>query len=71
MGNCGTLWKPSYKEVFYFVTKNGMVMSDLWYEHAFDLMAYKLGNCYRTSAEAEAHREEWMKFYASDEVLEV
>lgn len=32
---------------------------------------YKLGNCYRTKAEAEFNRDKWMAFYASDEVLEV
>lgn len=64
-------WKPSYKEVFYFVAKNGTVLSDVWYEHAFDLMVRKLGNCYRTKEEAELDRDKWIAFYASDEVLEV
>ena len=32
---------------------------------------YKLGNCYRTREEAEANRDKWVAFYASDDVLEV
>lgn len=71
MSNCNTPWKPSYKETFYFVAQNGIVMSDMWYEHAFNLMAHKLGNCYRTKEEAEANRDKWITFYVSDEILEV
>ena len=36
-----------------------------------DRMLYKLGNFYRTAEEAEANRDKWVAFYASDEVLEV
>lgn len=36
-----------------------------------DIMYYKVGNCYRTKEEAEANRDKWIAFYASDEVLEV
>ena len=66
-----TSWKPSYRETFYFVAPNGMVLSDIWYNHAFDLMAHKLGNCYRAKEEAETNRDKWVAFYASDEIVEV
>lgn len=64
-------WKPSYRESYYVVAKTGIVMSNIWYDHAFDLMAHKLGNCYRTKEEAEVNRDKWIAFYASDEILEV
>lgn len=64
-------WKPSYKETFYFVAQNGIIISNMWYEHAFDVMAYKLGNCYYSKEEAEENRDKWIAFYESDEVLEV
>lgn len=71
MANSGTLWRPSYRETYYLVAKNGIVLSSVWYNHAFDLMTYKLGNCYRTKEEAEMDRDKWIAFYVSDEILEV
>ena len=64
-------WKPDYDKGYYVVFTDGTIMLEEWFNDTTDMNYYKLGNCYRTSAEAEAHREEWMKFYASDEILEV
>lgn len=64
-------WRPKLNEYFWFVLQDGNI--DICYHKNtwFDIMLYKLGNCYRTSEEAKENRDKWISFYASDEVLEV
>jgi hypothetical protein len=64
-------WKPNYGDFYFFVDANGLSDYEKYYNDPFDIMCYKLGNCYRTKQEAEANSEKWRAFYSSDEVLEV
>ena len=67
-------WKPKNKETYWYINKHGVTCCTEWddCEYMSDHMNYyKLGNCYRTQKEAEANRDKWVKFYKSDEVLEV
>lgn len=65
-------WKPENDEVFFAVSFDGHIMIKYWDDESTVFMNYyKLGNCYRYKDEAEANRDKWMCFYASDEVLEV
>lgn len=65
-------WKPENNEYYYIVDPDGSICFDEWcMDNSIDLNYYKLGNCYRTREEAEANRNKWVAFYASDEVLEV
>lgn len=66
-------WRPKDGATFWYVDKHGRVWDDYWDEdYGVDhLNYYRLGNCYRTKQEAEANRDKWVAFYASDEVLEV
>lgn len=64
-------WKPIINDIYYFVRSDGDVSSAQWISNVWDNSIYKLGNCYRTKEEAEANRDKWVAFYASDEVLEV
>lgn len=64
-------WKPIINDIYYFVRSDGDVSSAQWISNVWDHSIYKLGNCYRTREEAEANRDKWIAFYASDEVLEV
>lgn len=65
-------WKPKNAEYFSSVTPEGGIFSDRWRDGAWDHSnLYKIGNCYRTEEEAEANHDKWVKFYASDEILEV
>ena len=64
-------WKPKVDERFYIVAINGEIMHKHWDDCSNHKNYYRLGNCYRTYAEAEANRDKWISFYASDEVLEV
>lgn len=67
-------WKPKNNDTYWFVDNDGNVWKSDWTVcgYPFDHMnRYKLGNCYRTEEEAEANRDKWAAFYASDEVLEV
>lgn len=64
-------WKPKYNEEYWCVGINSAVGRNYWDGHFVHVINYKLGNCYRTKAEAEANRDKWVAFYASDEVLDV
>ena len=64
-------WKPKVDERFYIVAINGEIMHKHWDDCSNHKNYYRLGNCYRTYAEAEVNRDKWLSFYASDEVLEV
>ncbi len=64
-------WKPKENEDYWLVNQCGNVISLAWIDNLLCITNYKLGNCYRTREEAEANRDKWIKFYTSDEVLEV
>ena len=64
-------WKPKEGESYYVVETNRSIGVEEWWSETMDMNYYKLGNCYRTREEAEANRDKWIAFYASDEVLEV
>jgi hypothetical protein len=64
-------WKPDLNERYYVIEETGMVSEEVWWNECIDIMFYKLGNCYRTIEEAEAHVDKWKAFYASDELLDV
>lgn len=64
-------WKPNLDKRYYVIEETGMVSEEVWWNECIDIMFYKLGNCYRTIEEAEAHRDKWIAFYASDDLIEV
>ena len=64
-------WKPSKGDKYWHISSNGSADYYCWTDDTLDFLTYKLGNCYRTREEAEANRDKWVKFYSSDEVLEV
>lgn len=64
-------WKPKDDEKYWCVEPDGKITGYCWMNIAGGNSNYKLGNCYRTREEAEANRDKWVAFYASDEVLEI
>lgn len=64
-------WKPSKGDKYWYISSNGSADYYCWTDDTIDFLTYKLGNCYKTVQEAEANRDKWVAFYASDEVLEV
>lgn len=64
-------WKPKYNGKYYSIGPGGVLEPGCWLNDFIDVAMYRLGNCYSTVKEAEANRDKWVKFYASDEVLEV
>jgi len=64
-------WKPMYDELYYFIDEKGEIYTDTWDDTCFDIIFYKTGNCYKTCEEAEKNKDKWLKFYRSEEVLEV
>lgn len=65
------IWKPNEDDIYWHIDAFGNPVLDKWTGHSYDLILYKVGNCYKTEADAKRHRDKWMDFYASDEVLEV
>ena len=63
-------WKPKYEETYWYIDEQGESWGSPFTGSDY-INYYKLGNCYRTREEAEANRDKWVAFYASDEVLEV
>lgn len=64
-------WMPKENDVFWHVDSRGNPVLDRWMQYSYHYNFYKIGNCYRTEAEAKADSNKWVAFYASDEVLEV
>ena len=65
-------WKPKDDELFFVISYDGSIMIKYWDEDStLHRTYYKLGNCYRFKEEAEENRDKWMRFYGSDEILEV
>lgn len=64
-------WRPQSGLKYWTARENGEICCFTWTGDLLDWYAYKIGNCYRTREEAEANRDKWVSFYASDEVLEV
>lgn len=65
------LWKLSEGDKYWYISSNGNADYYCWTGDVLDFLTYKLGNCYRTREEAEVNHDKWVKFYESDEVLEV
>lgn len=63
--------KPKDGEEYWLVNHCGDVISLNWIDNFLCITNYKIGNCYRTKEEAEANRDKWIAFYASDKVLNV
>lgn len=64
-------WKPRVGEQFYFIDMDGKSCCLTCGYNNSSLNLYKIGNCYRTREAAKANTEKWVKFYSSDNVVEV
>ena len=62
---------PKEDELFWYINRFGNPALEQWTGHSYHLMLYRLGNCYRTEAEAKKDRDKWADFYVLDEVMEV
>ena len=57
-------WKPKIGDTCYFVNYNKRqpnISRMIWEEYTFELMCFKLGNCFKTEEEAEANKEKIIK----------
>lgn len=71
-GNCTIQklpWKPKVGERFYYVEVGGSIITDKFdCFYASRMNLYKMGNCFRTMAEAEENRGKIARMY--DEIKE-
>ena len=64
-------WTPSYNERYYSIGPGGALEPGNWMNDFIDVALYKLGNCYSSVQEAEVNRDKWIKFYSSNNILDV
>jgi hypothetical protein len=64
-------WCPSEGGLYWHIDVFGNPVLTRWAGHSCDFVLYKVGNCYKTEADAKTNRDKWISFYSSDEVLEV
>lgn len=53
-------WKPKCGDLYKHVNANGDICASVWSNAVFDVAMFLVGNCYRTDAEAEAHKPEML-----------
>ncbi len=51
-------WKPKEGERFYYVSTNGDICTDVNERSVSDATFIAFGNCFKTKADAEAHKDE-------------
>lgn len=54
-------WKPKKDEMYHFIDPQGGIFPGKWHSDFCDIALYAMGNCFRTKAEAKAHKEEMLK----------
>lgn len=64
-------WKPLPDDRYYCVHQSGAIAYWCNTNTFFDNILIKIGNCYRTAAEAKAHVPKWKAFFESDEQIDV
>lgn len=50
-------WEPKNDDIYYYITIEGSVDSDIWTEHPMDDDRWTFGNIYRTEEECEKARD--------------
>ena len=62
-------YKPKQGQEYWWISHNGLVTCSIWDNKITGNLLYKIGDCYRTSEEAEKDKDKWIKFFASKENL--
>ncbi|MGN0180808.1 MAG: hypothetical protein ACI4DP_00080 [Candidatus Ornithomonoglobus sp.] len=58
-------WRPKYDEEYWYISTEDTILRTKRNDCTWDYMAMYIGSCFRTEAEAEAHKDEIMaKFKA-------
>ena len=54
-------WKPKHGEYYYIINESLRTLREQWFDDFHDMIEYKVGNCFKTSEEAEAAIPEFKK----------
>lgn len=54
-------WKPHMHDIYYYISRDGFVHTDIWRDTSFDRCYYSFGNYFKTKEEAEAKLEQITK----------
>lgn len=50
-------WKPEYRESYYFLDSNGIIVEAVWHSKQNDISRYEFGNCFVGIDEAKIARD--------------
>lgn len=52
-------WKPNKNDIYYYISSVGwFITNETWYNWAYDIEHYEMGNCFKTKEEAAAKLEQ-------------
>lgn len=52
-------WKPEYREMYYFIDSDGIIVEAVWYSKKNDISRYEFGNCFKGIEEAKVARDKF------------
>lgn len=52
-GSKRKVWKPYYRERYFYINECGEIMNSEWFDDSIDISRYGIGNCFKTKEEAE------------------
>lgn len=50
-------WKPEYREIYYFIDCDGIIVEEVWYNLQIDKSRFEFGNCFKGIEEAKVARD--------------
>ena len=54
-------WKPKYRDSYFYVDTDGLIVAEVWYNKQIDKSRYEFGNCFVGIDEAETARDKVRK----------
>lgn len=51
------IWKPKYRDSYFYVDIDGLIVEEAWYNKQIDKSLYDFGNCFKTIKEAIVARD--------------
>ena len=51
-------WKPNYRESYFFIDSDGIIVEEVWYNKKIDKSRYEFGNCFAGIDEAKIARNQ-------------
>ena len=59
-------WKPEYREMYYFIDSDGIIVEAVWYSKKNDISRYEFGNCFKGIEEAKVARDKFKEMLTKE-----